>query len=116
MLFARTFLLLESTLAVINMKQIEMKRLRNHLAMIKVTLNELSAGPCNYSYLEKKVLAQIGTFTTVTSILYFLRDEGYVYKEGSENRASYRMSARGEKMLEALSSNQVNSGGNGGGM
>ena len=98
-------------LAVIDMKQIGMKRLRNHLAMIKVTLNELGAGPCNYSYLEKKVLAQIGTFSTVTAILYFLRDEGYVTKEGSESRASYRITARGEKLLEAISySNQLNSG------
>ena len=98
-------------LAVIDMKQIGMKRLRNHLAIIKATLEELRSGSCNYSCLEKKVLAQIGTFTTVTAILYFLRDEGYVTKEGSESRASYRMTARGQKLLEVLSySNQLNSG------
>jgi predicted transcriptional regulator len=98
------------------MTKIELKHLRNHLAVIKVTLEELRSGACNFSCLEKRVLAQIGTFTTVSTILYFLRDEGYVYKEGSESRASYRMTARGEKLLEALSSNQVNFGGDGGGM
>ena len=67
---------------------------------MKVTLEELRLGACNFSCLEKRVLAQIGTFTTVSTILYFLRDEGYVYKESSESRASYRMSARGEKLLD----------------
>ena len=98
------------------MTKIELKHLRNHLAVIKVTLEELRVGACNFSVLEKRVLMQIGTFTTVSTILYFLRDEGYVYKIGPESRASYRMSDRGEKLLEALSSNQINSGINGGGM
>ena len=78
------------------MKETELKHLRNHLAVIKVTLEELRSGACNFSCLEKRVLMQVGTFTTVSPILYFLRDEGYVYKEGSESRASYRMSERGK--------------------
>jgi hypothetical protein len=96
---------------VVGMKTNEMKRLKNHLAVMRVTLEELESAPCNYSCLEKKVLAQIGTFSTVTKILYFLRHEGYVFKEGSESRALYRMTAREEKLLEAIrDSNQVNSG------
>jgi DNA-binding PadR family transcriptional regulator len=83
--------------------------------MIRVMLEELRSGACNYSCLEKRVLLRIGTISTVNTILYFLRDEGYIFKEGSENRASYRMSARGEKLLEAISErNQANSGSMGG--
>jgi hypothetical protein len=97
------------------MKKVVLKHLRKQLAMIQVTLEELGSGPCNYSCLEKRVLARIGTFTTVNTIFYFLRNEGYLYKEGSESRAAYRMSPRGEKLLEAIgNSNQANPCGNGG--
>jgi len=83
------------------MKQ-ELKYLKNHLEIAKAKLEELGPGPCKYSCLEKRVLARTGTFTIVNTIRYFLRDEGYVSKVGSENRASYSISPTGEKLLEAL--------------
>lgn len=70
---------------------------------MKVLLNELSCEPCSYSILEKRAVGKAGTFATVTSILYFLRDSGFILKEDSENRSPYAISAKGRLLLEALS-------------
>lgn len=66
-------------------------------------LDVLSSEPCSYSVLEKRVLIRAGTYATVTTILYFLRDSGYISKDGFEHRASYKISPKGRKLLEALS-------------
>jgi predicted transcriptional regulator len=80
-----------------------LKNLKAQLELARVTLDELRVEPCSYSVLEKRVLIRNGTFATVPIILYFLRDSGYIIKESSEHRAPYKLSTKGEKLLEALS-------------
>ena len=80
-----------------------MKKLKKQLELAKVLLAELSCEPCRFSILEKRVLAKAGTFATVTILLYFLRDSGFIVKGACENRAPYAISAKGRLLLEALS-------------
>jgi predicted transcriptional regulator len=80
-----------------------MKKLKNQLELARVLLAELGSGPCSFSVLEKRVLAKAGTYATVTSLLYFLRDSGFIFKGACENRAPYNISAKGRLLLEALS-------------
>ena len=80
-----------------------MKKLKEQLELAKVLLAELSCEPCSYSVLEKRVVAKAGTYATVTSILYFLRDSKFIVKGACENRAPYNISSKGKLLLEALS-------------
>jgi predicted transcriptional regulator len=80
-----------------------MKKLKNQLELTRVLLAELRFGPCSFSILEKRVLAKAGTYATVTSVLYFLRNSGFIAKDSCENRAPYNISAKGRLLLEALS-------------
>jgi predicted transcriptional regulator len=77
--------------------------LKEQFELAKVLLNELSCEPCGYSILEKRVVAKAGTYATVTSILFFLRDSGFIVKDSFENRAPYTISDKGKLLLEALS-------------
>ena len=77
--------------------------MKEQLELTKVLLNELSCEPCSYSVLEKRVVAKAGTYATVTSILYFLRDSGFIVKCACDNRAPYNISVKGRLLLEALS-------------
>ena len=63
----------------------------------------LSSQPCSHVVLEKRVLAQAGTYTTVTNLMFFLRSSGYIFKDELEIRGSYSITAKGKKLLEALS-------------
>jgi hypothetical protein len=80
-----------------------MKKLKEQLELARVLLAELSCEPCCFSILEKRVLAKAGTYATVTILLYFLRDSGFIVKGSYENRAPYNISAKGRLLLEALS-------------
>jgi hypothetical protein len=80
-----------------------MKKMKARLELARVLLAELSCEPCGFSDLEKRVLAKAGTFATVTNLLYFLRDSGFIIKSARENRAPYDISAKGRLLLEALS-------------
>jgi predicted nucleotide-binding protein (sugar kinase/HSP70/actin superfamily) len=80
-----------------------MKKLKAQLELTRVLLAELSCGPCRFSILEKRVLAKAGTYATVTILLYFLRDSGFIVKGACENRAPYAISVKGQLLLEALS-------------
>jgi hypothetical protein len=80
-----------------------MKKLKGQLELARVLLAELSCEPCRFSILEKRVLAKAGTYATVTSLLYFLRDSGFIFKGACENRAPYNISVKGRLLLEALS-------------
>jgi predicted transcriptional regulator len=71
--------------------------------LTRVLLAELSCEPCCFSILEKRVLVKAGTYATVTSLLYFLRDSGFIVKGACENRAPYNISVKGRLLLEALS-------------
>jgi len=77
--------------------------LKAQLDLAKVLLAELRCEPCRFSILEKRVLAKAGTYATVTSLLYFLRDSGFIVKGACENRAPYNISSKGRLLLEALS-------------
>jgi hypothetical protein len=77
--------------------------LEQQLELAKVILNELSCESCRFSILEKRVLAKAGTYGTVTILLYFLRDSGFIVKGACENRAPYAISVKGRLLLEALS-------------
>ena len=79
------------------------KKLKAQLDLAKVLLAELSCEPCRFSILEKRVLSKAGTYATVTSLLYFLRDSGFIVKGACENRAPYNISVKGQLLLEALS-------------
>jgi predicted transcriptional regulator len=80
-----------------------MKKLKSQLELAKILLAELSYEPCRFSILEKRVLVKAGTYATVTSLLYFLRDSGFIVKGAYENRAPYAISVKGRLLLEALS-------------
>ena len=77
--------------------------MKAQLDLAKVLLAELRCEPCRFSILEKRVLAKAGTYATVTSLLYFLRDSGFIVKGACENRAPYNISSKGRLLLEALS-------------
>ena len=79
------------------------KKLKAQLELTRVLLAELSCEPCSFSILEKRVLTKAGTCATVTSLLYFLRDFGFIFKGACENRAPYTISVKGRLLLEALS-------------
>jgi hypothetical protein len=79
-----------------------MKVLKAKLELARVLLAELSCEPCRFSILEKRVLAKAGTYATVTILLYFLRDSGFIVKDSFENRAPYTISVKGKLLLEAL--------------
>ena len=79
------------------------KKLKAQLELARVLLAELSREPCRFSILEKRVLAKAGTYATVTILLYFLRDSGFIVKDAFENRAPYNISVKGRLLLEALS-------------
>jgi hypothetical protein len=80
-----------------------MKKLKAQLELARVLLAELSCEPCSFSVLEKRVLAKAGTCATVTILLYFLRDSGFIVKGAWDFRAPYDISAKGRLLLEALS-------------
>lgn len=80
-----------------------MNKLKERFELAKVLLNELSCQPCSYSVLEKRVVAKAGTYATVTSILYFLRDSGFILKDASERLSPYNLTDKGKLLLEALS-------------
>ncbi len=70
-------------------------------------LAELSCEPCRFSILEKRVLAKAGTYATVTILLYFLRDSGFIVKDSFENRAPYTISAKGRVAAGGFILNKV---------
>ena len=80
-----------------------MKKLKEQLELTKVILREVSRETCSFSVLEKRVLVKAGTFATVTRLIYFLRDSGFIVKGACEFRAPYNISNKGRLLLEALS-------------
>lgn len=76
--------------------------MKEQFELAKVLLKELSCEPCRYSVLEKRVVAKVGTYATVTSILYFLRDSGFILKDESERLSPYNLTDRSKLLLEAL--------------
>lgn len=82
---------------------LEIKKLKEQFELARVLLHELSCEPCCYSVLEKRVVGKAGTYATVTSLLYFLRDSGFIFKDDSEHRSPYALSVKGRLLLEALS-------------
>ena len=66
-------------------------------------MHEVSSDSCSFSVLEKRVLVKAGTFATVTRLIYFLRDCGFIVKGACEYRAPYNISVKGRLLLEALS-------------
>jgi hypothetical protein len=66
-------------------------------------LCEVNREPVSFSLLEKRVLVKAGTYATVTDLIYFLRDCGFIVKGACEYRAPYNISVKGRLLLEALS-------------
>jgi len=79
------------------------KKLKEQLELTKAILREVSREPVSFSLLEKHVLIKTGTYATVTCLIYFLRDLGFIVKSACENRAPYAISDKGRLLLEALS-------------
>jgi len=77
--------------------------LKEQLELTKVILREVSRESVSFSVLEKRVLIKTGTYATVTCLIYFLRDFGFIFKGACENRAPYNISVKGRLLLEALS-------------
>jgi hypothetical protein len=77
--------------------------LKEQFELTKVILREVSRETCSFSVLEKRVLVKAGTFATVTRLIYFLRDSGFIVKGACEHRAPYDLSVKGRLLLEALS-------------
>jgi hypothetical protein len=79
------------------------KKLKTQLELAKVILREVSREPISFSLLEKRALVKAGTYATVTDLIYFLRDCGFIVKGPCEYRAPYHISVKGRLLLEALS-------------
>jgi hypothetical protein len=77
--------------------------LKVHLELTKAILREVSREPVSFSMLEKRVLIKTGTYATVTCLIYFLRDSGFIVKGACDFRAPYAISVKGQLLLEALS-------------
>jgi hypothetical protein len=80
-----------------------MKKLKEQFELTQVILHLVSREPVSFSLLEKRALVKAGTYATVTDLIYFLRDNGFIFKVSCEHRSPYSISVKGKLLLEALS-------------
>jgi hypothetical protein len=57
------------------------------LELTKTILREVSHEPVTFSLLKKRVLIKTGTYATVTCLIYFLHDSGFIVKGACDFRA-----------------------------
>ena len=82
-----------------------MKKRERDLHLARIVLAELvRAGSLRRRDLEKRTLIKCGTRATFDSILAFLKNQGYITKASAEHMAPYKITEKGRRFLEALSS------------
>ncbi|MEM0314103.1 MAG: hypothetical protein QXQ41_06120 [Candidatus Bathyarchaeia archaeon] len=82
-----------------------MKKRERDLHLARIVLAELvKAGSLRRRDLEKRTLIKCGTRATFDSILAFLKNQGYITKASAEQMAPYKITEKGKRFLEALSS------------
>ena len=79
-----------------------MKELRERLRIARVVLRELSRQNLSRSGLTRRAIQRGAGYASFNSIFSYLISEGYVEKSGIEQRAPYRITERGIKLLEAV--------------
>lgn len=79
-----------------------MRRLTERLHLAKTVLKELSRQPLCRTELEKRTVRKFGTHATFEGIFHYLVQNGYVVKSEQKHRATYAITERGNKFLEAL--------------
>ena len=72
------------------------------LKFARVILEALSKQSFSRTKLENTVTRKLGSHARFDNMLRFLVEGNYVQKCGSEHRSPYSITARGEKLLEAL--------------
>ena len=79
-----------------------MRRLTERLHLAKTVLKELSRQPLCRTELEKRTVRKFGTHATFEGIFHYLVQNNYVVKSEQKHRATYAITERGNKFLEAL--------------
>jgi hypothetical protein len=74
-----------------------------YLERMRLVLRELSKGSLSRRTLESRFTRKFESPAAFESTFLFLIRDGRVEKSGSEHRAPYRITERGQKMLEGLS-------------
>ncbi len=82
------------------------RRFEERIRLARIVLSELKKQPLRRSVLEKRTVMHCGTHATFEGIFRFLLDEGFVEKTSGEHTAPYRITAKGLKFLEGLTSEQ----------
>ena len=82
------------------------KRFEERIRLAKIVLGELKRQPLRRSMLEKRTVMHCGTHASFEGIFRFLLDEGFVEKTSHEHTAPYRITAKGLRFLEGLTSEQ----------
>jgi predicted transcriptional regulator len=72
------------------------------MRLAKIVLSELRKRPLGRTELEKKTVTKFGTHATFEGMFRYLVQSGYVQKSEQKHRASYIITEKGLKFLEAL--------------
>jgi predicted transcriptional regulator len=79
-----------------------MRHLHERLRLAKIVLSELRKRPLGRTELEKKTVTKFGTHATFEGMFRYLVQSGCVQKSEQKHRASYIITEKGLKFLEAL--------------
>lgn len=70
--------------------------------LAKIVLHELKRQPLHRTELEKRTIAKAGTPAAFDNIFGYLVKNGHVQKSTPKHRATYVITAKGTKLLEAM--------------
>lgn len=79
-----------------------MRRLNDRMDLAKTVLRELSKEHLCRTELENRTVRKKGTHATFEGIFRYLVQNGYIQKSDSKHRASYIVTEKGAKLLEAI--------------
>ena len=79
-----------------------MKGLTERLNLAKVILSELKKEPLSRTEIEIRTVRKYGTHATFEGIFRYLIRDGYLKKSAQKHRASYIITEKGAKLLEAI--------------
>ena len=79
-----------------------MSRLSERMNLARTVLKELSRQPLSRTELEQRTIRKAGTHASFEGIFRYLIVHGYAEKSEPIHRASYRITDKGVKLLEAI--------------
>jgi predicted transcriptional regulator len=79
-----------------------MRRLTERMNLAKTVLRELSRQPLCRTEIEQRTVRKAGTHATFEGIFRYLVQDGYVRKSEQKHRATYMITEKGTKLLEAI--------------